>query len=283
MTSLNGDGSKIQQDSKTAKHTGYCIEVTDVVTDARLECHPLAANGEGLLPVPIPPEEPEAPIPDVANLIFRWSATSPLLSLEGSDYAFTHNGVISEKNGRDALVLADSQSLQNATPDTIPLGDISGERTVVYQLGQIIGNGGVRIEQNIFFSSTGGGTPRLLLQASSQVGITSSIFQYNNGAGYNNAIGGQSLGDPSQFVVAGEWRGDTTDDTLVSVNKVRAGSPTAVGNPTNSISPVNFLAIGNSVAAPAESAIWEILVFKGVPFNPDTVDWLRDLIGLPPA
>lgn len=87
MTSLNNDGSKIQQSDSVVRHTGNCIEVSNIIKDVKLMCHPLIAA----TPAPAPEEVPEETLPTLApsllaELVFQLdSMDEDSISLTGSD------------------------------------------------------------------------------------------------------------------------------------------------------------------------------------------------------
>jgi len=198
MSSLNNDGSKIQQDTKTTKHTGFCIEVTDTVTDARLLCHSLAANGEGLLPIPPVPQD-NIPTLDqslLANLTFQ------LNSLDASSLVLAGSNVTSWKAGVSATppyvlggvpnvaatLVTDEYSkggfarpvVRFANGEYSPLGGGPIITSSFYTIYFLVGKALPTVNPNYLFRSTGEGSQNTVL-----VSIST-----------NGAVNGQQRDDP---------------------------------------------------------------------------------------
>jgi hypothetical protein len=221
-------------------------------------------------------------LPDAAKLIFRWSGTSPLLSLDGNGYTFTHSGSVETRNGRDAVVLTAGDTIQNAVADSLALGNLADDRITVYALSKGVRNGPNVSVLHVIFKDGGSNRSISLLEHTS----ASPLIQagYNNGPdNLFNLLSPAPTSDDVPYVSNNEWTGDTSGDLLASANKTRNGSSTSAGTPGAGVSPSNFSVNTNGSQPVTERVLWEVLVYRDAPWNPDTVDWLRSLVGLPPA
>jgi hypothetical protein len=202
--------------------------------------------------------------PDAANLELWWSATSPLLSLEGSSIVFSPVGVPTLDTVRGRAVLENTASGAmgyDTAPGAFPLGDIAPERITAYLLAEPT-NGSGSMQSFIH-----DGVRTLLV--SGGVGFVQARIHTDTGL-VDDIATTPLINTPTIFSL--EWRGDTTDDIEATDNKTRSGTPSAV---TPAGAPVVDRALVN---LSNQGRLWDALWFKGAAYNPAVVDYLLGLL-----
>jgi hypothetical protein len=269
MASYN-NGIVHESGKAIVRHIGHCIEVSRVETDTRELCWPLANYGEGLLPVASP-----TPPFSIQGLVFHWSGTSPLLSVDGNETVFSHDASIVSRNGRDALLLdADGQTLVNTTPGGVVPGNLAPDFAVIYMLlrtKKVTSNAGA-----IAIFDTGGGGAKMELEGRF-AGTSISQGFYRNAIETLNPNNFGSFTNDVPTVVSVEWRGSTTDDVIQRSDEL-AGTPVSASFPDSACAPTDFKIQGTSSGAGDETAVWEVVLTKGFAFDPAVAAYLLGLL-----